>query len=53
MIEILAEIDSNHEQIKWLHKLHNVNIMDFMYLMDCLLETRTRLFALLEEMEYA
>jgi hypothetical protein len=48
MMEILTEIDKNNEEIFWLSQLENVNICDFMYLMDELLETRTRLFAMLE-----
>ena len=51
MLELLAEIDKNNEEIFWLNELENVNICDFMYLMDELLDTRTRLFATLEEGE--
>ena len=51
MLNILAEIDKNNEEIFWLNETENINICDFMYLMDELLDTRTRLFAMLEEGE--
>ena len=48
---VLAEIDKNNEEIFWLSQIENINICDYMYLMDELLDTRTRLFAMLEEGE--
>jgi hypothetical protein len=51
MLEILTEIDKNNEEIFWLSETKNINICDYMYLMDELLDTRTRLFAILEEGE--
>jgi len=49
VLNILAEIDKNNEEIFWLSETVNINICDYMMIMDGFLDTRSSLFSMLEE----
>jgi hypothetical protein len=49
--ELLKEIDDIQEEIFWLNEIENINICDFMSLMDDLLDSRTQYFAMLDDID--